>query len=69
MYFTTLADALHMAGHGRYVWVSYAATLLVMFVLIWWPIKQRRQLIEQQQRIKRINASSQGDSSLKDQED
>lgn len=69
MYFTSFTEAWHMAGHGPYVWVSYAATLLVIVALVWWPLLKRRQLIEQQRRIQRINSASQNSSPSSDRED
>jgi heme exporter protein CcmD len=49
--------------------VSYAATLLVIVALVWWPLQKRRQLIEQQRRIQRINSASQNSSPSSDRED
>jgi heme exporter protein D len=69
MYFSSFAEAWHMAGHGPYVWVSYAATLIVVLALVWWPLAQRRRFIEQQRRLQRINAGSQGHSPTASQED
>jgi heme exporter protein D len=40
MYFETLTELWQMAGHGPYVWSSYAITYLVWFFLIMVPIRQ-----------------------------
>ena len=69
MYFENFAAAWDMAGHGPYVWVSYAATLIVVVLLVWWPLQKRRRLFEQQRRLQRINAGSQGQSPSDAQED
>ncbi|HSG59894.1 MAG TPA: heme exporter protein CcmD [Pseudomonadales bacterium] len=69
MYFANFAEAWHMAGHGPFVWVSYAVTLIVLIILVWWPLQKRRQLFDQQRRLLRINAGPQGQSSPATQED
>lgn len=43
MYFESLAAALHMDGHGVYVWLAYALTALPLFVMVWVPFKRVRQ--------------------------
>ena len=40
MYFETFTELWQMAGHGPFVWSSYAITYLVWFLLIMVPIRQ-----------------------------
>lgn len=37
MQFSSISDALHMAGHGPYVWVSYAVAVIVLVMLYLMP--------------------------------
>ena len=52
--FDTLMDFLQMGGHGMYVWLSYAATLLALLLLAFSPTIQQRRFIIQQKRQQRI---------------
>jgi len=56
MQFETLAELWHMAGHGPYVWASYAITVTVVLILIWLPLSQRKKFINEQKRLQRIAA-------------
>lgn len=40
MYFETLTELWRMAGHGPFVWSSYAITYFVWLVLILIPVRQ-----------------------------
>ena len=40
--FDSLADFMAMAGHGPYVWISYAVSLAVMLYLVVSPLLRRR---------------------------
>ena len=43
MYFESLSAMWHMDGHGLYVWLAYALTLLPLVIMIWLPLKRIRQ--------------------------
>ena len=43
MYFDSLAAVWHMDGHGFYVWLAYALTLLPLVIMVWLPLKRIRQ--------------------------
>lgn len=48
--FVSLESFWHMAGHGPYVWSVYTVTALVLGIMLWWPLRQRRVWLRQQQR-------------------
>lgn len=52
--FDSLMDFLMMDGHGIYVWLSYAATLIALSLLAIFPTIQQRRFIIQQKRQERI---------------
>lgn len=41
--FDSIADLWAMNGHGVYVWLAYAITLVVLIYLVVSPVMQRRQ--------------------------
>ena len=43
MYFESLSAVWYMDGHGFYVWLAYALTLLPLVIMIWLPLKRMRQ--------------------------
>ena len=43
MYFESLPAVWHMDGHGFYVWLAYALTLLPLVIMVWLPLKRIRQ--------------------------
>ena len=43
MYFESLSAVWHMGGHGFYVWLAYALTLLPLVIMVWLPLKRIRQ--------------------------
>ena len=43
MYFESLSAVWHMDGHGFYVWLAYALTLLPLVIMVWVPLKRMRQ--------------------------
>ena len=43
MYFESLSAGWHMDGHGFYVWLAYALTLLPLVIMVWLPLKRIRQ--------------------------
>ena len=43
MHFDSIAAAMHMDGHGIYVWSAYAITLVLLFWLLWAPSQQLRE--------------------------
>ena len=43
MYFESLSAVWHMDGHGFYVWLAYALTLLPLVIMVWLPLMRMRQ--------------------------
>ena len=43
MYFESLSAVWYMDGHGFYVWLAYALTLLPLVIMVWLPLKRIRQ--------------------------
>ena len=43
MYFESLAAVWHMDGHGFYVWLAYAFTVVPLALMVWLPLKRIRQ--------------------------
>lgn len=52
--FASLAEFLSMQGHGFFVWIAYAVTLLVLISLAVAPIFRKRQLQRELLRQRRI---------------
>jgi heme exporter protein D len=42
MYFDSIAAVMDMDGHGVYVWLAYAITVVLLFWLFWVPARQLR---------------------------
>jgi len=42
MYFDSLTAVAHMDGHGIYVWVAYAITMVLLSWLLWSPSRELR---------------------------
>ena len=58
MQFETLAAALHMNGHGGYVWSVYLiAVLVVMFLLLGPVLRSRRIAIQRRGLLRREQAA------------
>ena len=45
MYFDSISAALHMEGHGAFVWSAYLISLLVVALMILAPRARERKLI------------------------
>ena len=45
MYFDSLSAALHMEGHGAFVWAAYLISLLVVLLMILAPRARERKLL------------------------
>ncbi len=59
MAFSSLAEALAMAGHGPYVWSAYTLTALVVVALVIAPSRRtRRSRAQIQAEIQRLSAAS-----------
>jgi len=54
--FDTLSEFLHMAGHGPYVWVCYAAGLLAISFIILGPIMKHKKVVKQSLQLRAIQA-------------
>jgi len=48
--FESLADFANMAGHGPYVWASYAVTVIALLALVMVPTIKQRQLLSRIER-------------------
>ena len=42
MYFDSLTAVMHMNGHGIYVWMAYAITMVLLSWLLWSPSRELR---------------------------
>ena len=47
MYFDSLHAALHMDGHGFYVWSAYAVTFVTLTATVIAPVLRRRRFLRQ----------------------
>ena len=47
MYFESFLAALHMDGHGFYVWTAYAITLVVLAAVLIRPLRREKAFIQQ----------------------
>jgi heme exporter protein D len=48
-----ISEFLAMGGYGFYVWSAYGICAVILLLLAWQPIRQRRQLLRQLQ-LKRL---------------
>lgn len=46
MYFDSFAEFIAMGGHGQYVWMAYAAFLIIVCWNLLAPKLRRRQVLE-----------------------
>ena len=46
----TLLNALDMGKHAPYVWTAYGVTVLVFVLLVWLPLRARRQFLRREKR-------------------
>ncbi len=53
MKFESMADFIGMGGHGLYVWLAYGIALAVLLLNVVQPLRQTRQLLDQQARLVR----------------
>ncbi|MBE9539161.1 MAG: heme exporter protein CcmD [Proteobacteria bacterium] len=49
MYFDSVSAALHMAGHGVYVWSAYLITVAVVAAVLVLPLRREKAFIRQLQ--------------------
>ena len=56
--FASINELFAMAGHGPYVWGSYVVTFAVLTYLLVSPLRKRRQLLAEQERLQRIAKQS-----------
>lgn len=52
--FESLSDFIAMAGHGPYVWASYAVTIIALLMLVIVPYQQKKQWLKKQHRIQTL---------------
>ena len=45
-----LLTFLAMGRHGVYVWTAYGATTLMLVLLAWLPVRNRRRFIDRERR-------------------
>ncbi|ANG65098.1 heme exporter protein CcmD [Marinobacterium aestuarii] len=53
MKFESMADFIGMGGHGLYVWLAYGIALAILLFNVVQPLRQTRQLLNQQARLVR----------------
>ena len=58
MVFDSLSALIHMEGHGPYVWTCYGAFFLLLTLLVWQSLAERRQVVRAQRVQNDIQASS-----------
>lgn len=51
--FESMADFIGMGGHGLYVWLAYGIALAILLFNVVQPLRQTRQLLNQQARLVR----------------
>ncbi|SFR49762.1 heme exporter protein D [Marinobacter daqiaonensis] len=51
MAFDSLNALIVMEGHGPYVWTCYGVFFLLLGVLVWWSLRERRQLVREQKQL------------------
>lgn len=56
--FESLADFMTMSGHGPYVWACYAITFVALIFLVVNPVLQKKALIKQQKKLRKLAQSS-----------
>lgn len=56
--FESLADFMTMSGHGPYVWACYAITFVALIFLVVNPALQKKALIKQQKKLRKLAQSS-----------
>jgi len=56
--FENAIDFFTMAGHGPYVWASYAITLLALVILVALPFSQKKSIAVRIKRQQRIESST-----------
>ncbi len=49
MFFESFSAALHMDGHGVYVWSAYAITVLVVAIVLVLPVRRKNAFVRQLQ--------------------
>ena len=47
MFFESFNAALHMDGHGGYVWSAYAITVLVVAIMLVLPVRRKNAIVRQ----------------------
>ena len=47
MFFESFSAALHMDGHGGYVWSAYAITVLVVAMMLVLPVRREGAIVRQ----------------------
>lgn len=57
--FESFNDFMTMSGHGAFVWVSYAVTLLALLLLVVIPSIQKKQMRQQLKRQRIIEHAQQ----------
>ena len=60
MRFDSVQEFMVMDGHGVYVWLAYAITLLVLTANLWWPNYVRGGFISLEKRFRQMTDSDTG---------
>ena len=62
MAFDSLSALIHMEGHGSYVWTCYGVFFLLLGLLAWWTVLERRQVVRAQRFQQQLNTARADDS-------
>jgi heme exporter protein D len=62
MAFDSLSAFIVMEGHGPYVWTCYGVFFLLIAVIAWLSVRDRRQVVRSQQRDQSVASSATADT-------
>lgn len=62
MAFDSFSAFIAMEGHGPYVWTCYGVFFLLLAVIAWLSVRDRRQVVRSQQREQAVAASGKADT-------
>lgn len=66
MAFDSFSAFVVMGGHGPYVWTCYGVFFLLVALIAWLSIRDRRQVVRSQQREQAMVSSGQADTARRD---
>ncbi|MFC4258594.1 heme exporter protein CcmD [Marinobacter lacisalsi] len=62
MAFDSLSAFIHMEGHGPYVWTCYGGFFLLLGLLAWYSVLERRQVVRAQRFQHQLNATRESEN-------